>query len=277
MTSRTAQDREEVEIQLLLEGMFRCYGCDFRDYAPASLKRRIHLAMREEKVATVSGLLERVLHQPGSLERLLVTLTVNTTAMFRDPRFYLAFRRKIVPLLRTYPYVRIWHVGCATGEEVYSMAILLEEEGLAQRTRIYATDLNHMVLGKAMEGIFPLRLMQDYTRNYLAAGGTRSFSEYYTARYEHALFKPSLRTNIVWGQHNLVTDSSFNEFNVILCRNVMIYFNGALQARVHQLLYDSLIMFGYLGLGSGESVTSTPCESRYEEVESHEKLYRKVA
>lgn len=276
MTTGESHERNEVEIHLLLEGIFRCYGCDFRDYAPASLKRRIHHAMREEKVDTVTGLLEKVLHQPGALERLLVTLTVNTTAMFRDPGFYLAFRRKIVPLLRTYPFIRMWHVGCATGEEVYSMAILLEEEGLAHRTRLYATDMNHVVLNKAMEGIFPLRLMQDYTNNYLAAGGTHSFSEYYTARYGHALFKPSLRTNIVWAQHNLVTDGSFNEFNVILCRNVMIYFNRSLQTRVHQLLYESLVMLGYLGIGSRESLISTPYESCYEAVGSDEKLYRKV-
>jgi chemotaxis protein methyltransferase CheR len=268
--------REDIEIKLLLDGMFRGYGCDFRDYAPASLRRRLHHAMREEKVDTVTGLLEKVLHHPGTLERLLVTLTVNVTAMFRDPGFYLTFRKRIVPILRTYPYLRIWHVGCSTGEEVYSMAIVLEEEGLFCRTKFYATDTNHMVLGKAMEGIFPLRLMQDYTKNYLAAGGRRSFSEYYTARYEHALFKPSLKTNIVWAQHNLVTDSSFNEFHVILCRNVMIYFNRTLQERVHHLLYESLIMLGYLGLGSRESLESTPYETCYEPVESHEKLYRKV-
>lgn len=276
MTTPEGEERGSVEIDLLLEGIARCYGCDFRDYAPASLKRRILHAMREEKADTVAGLLEKVLHRPGTLERLLVTLTVNTTAMFRDPGFYLAFRRRIVPLLRTYPFIRVWHVGCATGEEVYSMAILLEEEGLSRRTRVYATDLNHMVLDKAMEGIFPLRLMQDYTKNYLAAGGTRSFSEYYTAGYGHALFKPSLRTNIVWAQHNLVTDGSFNEFTVILCRNVMIYFNRSLQARVHRLLYDSLVRFGYLGLGSRESLASTPHETQYEAVESGEKLFRKV-
>ena len=276
MTTRDARGREDIEIQLLLEGMFRCYGCDFRDYAPASLKRRLHHVMREEKVDTVTGLLEKILHQPGTLERLLVTLTVNVTAMFRDPGFYLAFRKRMVPILRTYPYLRIWHVGCSTGEEVYSMAIVLEEEGLFGRTKLYATDMNHKVLSQAMEGIFPLRLMQDYTKNYLAAGGRRSFSEYYTARYEHALFKPSLKTNVVWAQHNLVTDSSFNEFHVILCRNVMIYFNRALQERVHHLLYESLIMLGYLGLGSRESLESTVYEKRYEPVDSHEKLYRKV-
>lgn len=267
---------EEIEIQLLLEGVFRHYGFDFRDYAPASLKRRIRRGIQEENLRTVSGFQEKVLHDPACMERFLLALSINVTAMFRDPGFYLAFREKVAPLLRTYPFVRIWHAGCSTGEEVYSMAILLQEEGLYNRTRIYATDMNEVVLKKAKDGIFPLGAMREYTQNYLKAGGARSFSEYYTARYEHAIFQPSLQKNIVWSQHNLATDSSFNEFNVVVCRNVMIYFNKSLQERVHRLLYESLILFGVLGLGSKESIRFTPCETRYEELDRREKLYRKV-
>src|SRR5918996_1003946 len=201
---RQGKDLEDLEMELLLEAMVRHYGCDFRDYSPASLKRRVRHCMREEQLDTISALQGKILHDRAAMERLLLTLSVNTTAMFRDPGFYRTFRQRMVPLLRTYPFIRIWHVGCATGEEVYSMAILLHEEGLYERTRIYATDMNEVVLKKAMDGIFPLRLMQAYTRNYLEAGGTKSFSEYYTARYEHALFHPSLQSNLIWAQHNLV-------------------------------------------------------------------------
>jgi chemotaxis protein methyltransferase CheR len=203
---------ETIEIQLLLEGLYRQYGFDFRDYALASLKRRIWNTIRAEQLTTVSGLQEKVLHDPGCLERFLLGLSVHVTAMFRDPSFYLAFRQNVVPLLRTYPFIRIWHAGCSTGEEVYSMAILLQEEGLYNRCRLYATDMSDMVLRKARAGIFSLESMQEYTQNYLQAGGKRSFSEYYTAAYDHALFRSSLKENIVFSQHNLAIDGSFNEF-----------------------------------------------------------------
>ncbi len=268
---------EEIEIELLLEGMFRYYGFDFRDYALASLKRRIWNTIRAEQLTTVSGLQERVLHDPTCLDRFLLGLSVHVTAMFRNPSFYLSFREKVVPLLRTYPFIRIWHAGCSTGEEVYSMAILLEEEGLYHRCRIYATDMNDMVLKKAKTGIFPLDLMQEYTHNYVRAGGKRSFSEYYTAAYDSAIFRSSLKENIVFSQHNLATDGSFNEFNVILCRNVLIYFNQSLQERVHKLLYESLVRFGILGLGRQESLKFTPHEPDYDVLEKHEKLYRRLS
>src|SRR5439155_17804684 len=185
----------------------------------------------------IAGLLEKVLHDPACMERLLLDLSVNTTAMFRDPKLYLAFREKVVPLMRTYPFVSIWHAGCSTGEEVYSMAILLTEEGLYDRCRIYATDINDVVLQQAKDGIFPLNRMQEYTENYIRAGGKQSFSEYYTAKYDGALFSPTLTRNVVFSQHNLVTDRSFAEFNVIFCRNVLIYFDRELQDRVHGLFY----------------------------------------
>lgn len=270
-------EREDIEISLLLEGVSRLYGYDFRRYAPASLARRIWNAIRSEGLTTVSGLQERVLHDAAAMERLLFALTVNVTSMFRDPEFYQMFRQKVVPLLRTYPFIRIWHAGCSTGEEVYSMAILLHEEGLYERCRMYATDINGRVLNKAREGIFALNTMQEYTANYQKAGGKRSFSEYYTAAYEYALFNPTLRTNITFSQHNLATDSSFNEFNVVLCRNVMIYFNKELQNRVHDLLYASLGRFGVLGLGRAESLRFTPHEASFEELNPGERLYRRIS
>jgi chemotaxis protein methyltransferase CheR len=268
---------ERIEIELLLEGIYRNYGFDFRSYAFASLRRRIWKRIEAEGLGTVSALQDRVLHDRDVMERLLQDLSVNVTAMFRDPTFYQAFRSRVVPLLRTYPFIRIWHAGCSTGEEVYSMAILLQEEGLYRRARIYATDINDAVLQHARAGIFPLEKMQEYTQNYLRAGGTRSFSEYYTAAYDAALFLPTLRENVVFAQHNLVTDHSFSEFNVILCRNVMIYFDRSLQSRVHELFYESLPMYGVLALGSKESLKLSPFESYFEEIDAREKIYRKVA
>jgi chemotaxis protein methyltransferase CheR len=277
LTPMQNDERETIEIRLLLEGIYQLYGFDFRDYALASLKRRILSSVREEGVATISALQERVLHEPACMERFLLGLSVHVTAMFRDPSFYLTFRRRVVPLLRTYPFIRVWHAGCSTGEEVYSMAILLREEGLYERCRIYATDMSDAVLRKARTGIFPLNRMQEYTGNYLKSGGARAFSEYYTAAYDSAIFDTALRKHIVFSQHNLAMDGSFNEFHVILCRNVLIYFNPALQERVHTLLYGSLVRFGLLGLGQQESIKFNPYEAKYEELERGEKLYRRVA
>lgn len=277
MALQAAEEQlEDIEISLLLEGLFRHYGADFRNYAPASLKRRIRECLLAENVETISALQSKVLHDTACLERFLHKLSINVTSMFRDPEFYLAFRTKVVPLLRTYPFVRIWHAGCSTGEEVYSMAILLQEEGLYPRCRIYATDMNTEVLRKAKEGIFPLASMQEYTSNYMKAGGARFFSDYYTAQYDHVIFNPSLKANLIFSEHNLVTDGSFNEFHVILCRNVMIYFNKTLQKRVHNLIYESLVMFGIIGVGNKESLRFTPREADYEELDSQHRLYRKV-
>jgi chemotaxis protein methyltransferase CheR len=217
-----------------------------------------------------------VLHDADVMERLLLDLSINVTSMFRDPTFYAAFREKVVPVLRTYPFTRIWVAGCSTGEEVYSLAILLHEEGIHDRTRIYATDINEAVLGRAREGVFPLEKMQEYTENYIRAGGKQAFSEYYLAKYEGALFNRALTDNVVWAPHNLVQDRSFNTFNAILCRNVMIYFDRVLQTRVHELFYDSLERFGILALGHKESIRFTGIEGAYEELDVHERLYRKV-
>jgi len=276
MTPRDPAELEELEIDLLLEGLFRRYGFDFRGYARSSLRRRVRGAVVAEELATVSALQERMLHDPLCLQRLLLALSVSVSAMFRDPSFFLAFRRRAVPLLRTYPFIRIWQAGCSTGEEVYSLAILLQEEGLYDRCRIYATDMNEMVLQKARAGIYPIDLMQRYTANYHAAGGSGDLSAHYTAAYDHVMFRPSLREHVVFSQHNLASDGPFNEFNVILCRNVMIYFGRALQDRVHQLFARSLATFGLLGLGSHESIRFAPTEYQYEPLEAREKLFRRV-
>jgi chemotaxis protein methyltransferase CheR len=269
-------DLETIELQLLLEGVYRHYGFDFREYAPASLKRRVLRRVRAEGEQTIAGLLSRVLHDADVMQRLLLDLSINVTSMFRDPSFYSAFREKVVPLLRTYPFTRIWVAGCSTGEEVYSLSILLTEEGIYDRTRIYATDINEAVIARARGGVFPLEKMQEYTENYIRAGGHASFSDYYLAKYEGALFERSLTDNVVWAPHNLVQDRAFNTFNVIWCRNVMIYFDRALQNRVHELFHTSLERSGILALGHKESIRFTGFEEAYEELDVHEKLYRRI-
>jgi chemotaxis protein methyltransferase CheR len=276
VTAQTS-DVETLELELLLEGVFRLYGCDFRNYAMASLRRRVWNVVRSEGLKSVSGLQERLFHDRDCMERFLVQLSVSVTSVFRDPEFYLALREKVIPLMKAYPFVRIWHAGCATGEEVYSMAILLLEEGLYDRARIYATDMNELVLARARDGIVNVNELADYEANYKAAGGKAQLSDYYTSKYDAAMFRSSLRRNVVFAEHNLVTDSSFNEFNLIFCRNVMIYFNPTLQARVHELLYQSLRRLGVLALGRKESLRgATGHEKAYEELDARERLYRKV-
>jgi chemotaxis protein methyltransferase CheR len=274
--ARPSGDLERIEVALLLEGIYQHYGFDFRGYAWASLRRRLWRRAQEEGVTSMSALQERVLHDPRAMERLLHDLSINVTSMFRDPTFFAAFREKVVPLLRTYPFVRIWNAGCSTGEETYSLAIILREAGLYDRARIYATDINDRVLEHARSGAYPLDRMRDYTENYIGSGGSESFSAYYEADGESARFDPALLDQIVFAQHNLASDSPFNQFNVIVCRNVMIYFGKDLQKRVHDLFYDSLETFGVLALGHKESMRFTGHEDRYEELDPQEKLYRKV-
>jgi chemotaxis protein methyltransferase CheR len=268
---------ERLEIELLLEAIHRQYALDFRGYAWASLRRRLWHRAIGEGLGTLSGLQERILHDPAALQRLLLDLSINVTSMFRDPPFFAAFRETVVPLLRTYPFIRIWNAGCSTGEEVYSLAILLTEAGLYDRTRIYATDFNETVLERARAGIFPLERMREYTANYIQAGGTDSFSSYYRVHRDGAHLDRELSRNIVFAQHNLVSDGSFNEFNAILCRNVMIYFARALQRRVHDLFHESLVTFGVLGLGSKESIRFSGREDEYETLDESCRLYRRLS
>jgi chemotaxis protein methyltransferase CheR len=269
-------DVEQLELELLLEAVYRRYGYDFRQYAPASLRRRLRRRQDAEGVQTLSQLQDRLLHDPACMEALLLDLSISVTSMFRDPSFYAAFRKLVVPALRTYPFTRLWCAGCSSGEEVYSLAIVLHEEGIYDRTRIYATDINEQVLDAARAGVFPLDKMKQYTQNYIRAGGTREFSEYYVAAYEGARFSRSLTDNVVFAQHNLAMDHAFNTFNVIVCRNVLIYFDRALQDHVHTLFYESLEPFGILALGHKESVAFTEYGDRYEAVDAIERVYRKV-
>ncbi len=268
---------ERIEIELLLEAIDRHYGFDFRGYALGSLRRRLWRSAAEEGVHSISGLQEKILHEPEAMERLLRGLSVNVTTMFRDPTFHVAFREHVVPLLRTYPFIRIWNAGCSTGEETYSLAILLQEEGLYERARIYATDFNSEVLLRARARELPLDRMQEYTQNYQHAGGTRDFSAYYSVERGVAKLDEGLSEHVVFAQHNLASDRSFNEFNVVLCRNVLIYFGRELQKRVHQLFYDSLARFGVLGLGQKETLRFTDLEDRYEELDQRERIYRRIA
>lgn len=269
-------DPELADLRLLLDTVHERAGLDFRSYAYSSLRRRVARAVADAGAGGVADLHQRLKADDHVLAGLVRTLTVHTTAMFRDPDFYGLFRREVVPVLRTYPFLRLWVAGCSTGEEVYSLAILLREEGLAERARIYATDVAEPALERARAGIFPLSAMQEYSRNYQRAGGTRPFHDYYTADSEWVVFQRSLRDNVVFGTHNLASDASFNEFHVILCRNVMIYFQRELQARVHRLIYDSLVTFGYLGLGRSETVRFTPHGPDYDAVGKRERLFRKI-
>jgi chemotaxis protein methyltransferase CheR len=269
-------DPQAEELSLLLEAIFDRYGVDFRDYAYSSLKRRVMRRVVDEGTGTISALQAKVLADPAAMSRLQVDLTVHVTAMFRDPGFFLAFRHQAVEALRTYPFLRLWIAGCSTGEEVYSLAILLHEEGLYSRCRIYATDVSDGVLARAKTGIFPLAAMQEYTRNYQKAGGRQAFAEYYTADSDFAVFRPFLRENIVFAAHNLAGDACFNEFHAIFCRNVMIYFNRSLQDRVHALFYESLLTYGFLGVGRSETMRFSAYEACYEPVAARERLYRKI-
>ena len=265
----------DIEIRLLVEAVYLRYGHDFRDYAPASLKRRVLQARERMGAASVSALQERVLHDAAEFARLLQFLTVPVSGMFRDPSYFLALRRHVVPVLRTYPSLKVWVAGCSTGEEPYSLAILLHEEGLLDRTILYATDINTASLDKARQGIFSLDHMQAFTRDYQRAGGTRSFSEYYTAGYGGALFDRMLRDRITFADHSLATDAVFSETQLVSCRNVLIYFNRQLQDRALGLFHDSLSHRGFLGLGSKETLDFSAFADRFEAVSRPDRLYRK--
>ncbi|TKB48613.1 protein-glutamate O-methyltransferase CheR [Ferrimonas sediminicola] len=266
---------EQLEIDLLLEAIFRKYGYDFRDYAGAHTKRRLDLRRAREGMASFSEMQHKVIREPAFFDQLLLDLSINVTEMFRDPWFYQKVREVVVPHLQTYPFVKVWHAGCSSGQEVYSMGILLEEEGLKERVQIYATDFNERILEKARQGIYPINLVREYTGNYQKAGGTRSFSDYYTADYDSAVLNSRLREKVLFSSHNLVTDSVFGEMNLIFCRNVLIYFNRELQSRVLKLFCDSLCPGGFLCLGSKESLRFSEVADKFEVVSERERIYRK--
>lgn len=267
--------RKKLEVRLLLEAVYTLSGYDFRKYNQQSILRRIEHRMRLNNFSSISQLTEAIIYDKEVLKVLLNDFSINVTEMFRDPSFFRAFREEIIPQLKQLDKIRIWHAGCATGEEVYSMAILLQEEGLLDRTMMYATDMNEDVLKKAEQGAFPLHKMQAYTKNYILAGGTDSFSHYYKTDDSFATFQPYLSENIMFAQHNLATDKSFQEFDIIICRNVLIYFTPELQHEVHHLFYDSLARNGYLGLGDKETLQFTPLVSKYRTVNATERIYQK--
>ncbi len=264
------------EIKGLFEAVFRQYGHDFRAYSPGYLGRRLQRVLIDEKVGTVAELRGRVLGDAAAMERLVRMLTIHTTAFFRDPSFFALIQSQILPVLRTYPLIRIWAAGCSTGEEAYSLAILLHEEGLSSRCRIYATDCSNAALAKAREGIFPLPLMQEYAVNHREAAGRGKLSDYYTDDGRNAILHGFLREGIVFAQHNLVSDESFNEFHLVLCRNVLIYFDRDLQERAHDLIWRSLVRHGFLGLGSSESLTLSAHHDHFQEFAKKERIYRKT-
>jgi chemotaxis protein methyltransferase CheR len=267
----------DIELRMLVEAVYLKYNYDFRDYTGASQKRRVLHALREMDCATVSALQEKVMHEPAAFAQLLQYLTIPVSEMFRDPEYYAALRTQVAPLLQTYPSLKIWIAGCSTGEEVYSMAILLHEEGLLERSLIYATDINPRSLDAARRGVFELEKMRQYTANYQKAGGTRAFSDYYTAAYGGALFDRALIENVTFADHSLSTDSVFAETHLISCRNVMIYFNRRLQDRVLGLFHESLCHRGFLGLGSKESIDFSAYATRFEALARRERVFRKVA
>jgi chemotaxis protein methyltransferase CheR len=276
MANATPEEIREVEIDLLLEGVFRIFGYDFRQYSRRSVRRRLTDLAREESLKSISSLQEKVFRNEDTLNRLISALAVQVSHLFRDPAFFLAFRRTAIPLLRTYPSIRIWHAGCSTGEEVYSMAILLKEEGVFERSRIYATDINDASLAIARHGEYTASEIKDTEENYIRAGGKRSLRDYFAIEGNKAVVDSSLRKNMMFTRHNLVTDGSFNEFHAILCRNVLIYFTQELAERVHELLFHSLVRFGILALGAKESLQFLAREKSYRALDEEARLYRRV-
>jgi len=266
---------EKIELQLLLEAMYQRYGYDYKNYTKSHIKRRVLHHMNAENIDGISELTRKILYDHEAFDELVLDLSVNVTEMFRFPMFFEDIRKHVIPILKTYPSINIWHAGCSTGEEVVSMAILLEEEGLLERSRIYATDINKKVLDIASGGIYPIGEIKKWTKNYNEAGGKRSFSDYYTAKYDSVIFSQKLYENIVFLEHNLTQDQSFIGANLILCRNVLIYFNNELKDKVVNMLEDSLLPGGVLGIGSKESLKFTQADSDFEVLSQNSRLYCK--
>jgi chemotaxis protein methyltransferase CheR len=267
---------KEEELNILVNELFESYGYDFSNYARASLKRRVTRLMVVERFPSFAELLYKIKHDAGYHHHVVQQLTVNVTEMFRDPSMYRTIREAILPVLATHPFIRIWHAGCSTGEEVYSMAILLEEANILHKSLLYATDLNPVVIENINKGIFPLTQMKQYSENYIASGGKKDFSDYYTAKYEWAKFHDRFRSKMVVATHNLVSDRSFNEFQIILCRNVLIYFDKVLQDKVLTLFDNSLEKLGYLILGSKENLRFSIIAPKYAQLPNKEKIWRKM-
>lgn len=266
----------DIEVKLFIEAVYMKYKYDFRQYSLASVKRRLSSALIVHNIKTVSALQEKVLYEPEFFTVILQYMTISTTEMFRDPHYFLAFREKVLPYLKSYPSIKIWVAGCSSGEEAYSFAIIFKEAGLLERVMIYATDINPVILDKAKDGIYRLEDMKKNSINYQLAGGTTSLSDYYTANYNHAAIDPELKKSIVFADHSLATDSVFSEMQFVSCRNVLIYFDKELQNRAINLFHDSLSMKGFLGIGSKESLKFSSQSSSFEHWSSSERIYRKL-
>jgi chemotaxis protein methyltransferase CheR len=275
MSIKSSSAPQDFEIQLLLDAIRLKYGYDFRGYAEASLKRRILRNLSFSGAADIAELQRQILNNSACFEKLLLDLSINVTDMFRDPNFYQAVRDCVIPGLRHLSDIKMWHAGCASGEEVYSMAILFHEEGLDRKTRVYATDFNEKILAVARDGIYPLEKMKGYASNYYQSGGKSTFEKYYTIRQSQAVMPAFLKKNILFSHHNLVSDGSLERMDLILCRNVLIYFDRHLQNRVLHLFSDSLCDAGYLCLGSRESLRYATCSDQFEAIVPKEKVYRK--
>ena len=265
----------DIEVRLLLDAIYLRYRYDFREYAAASVKRRLSAALTGLGCRTLSQLQDRILHDADTFSKLLDYLTVSVSDLFRDPDYFRALRTLVVPLLRTYPSLKVWVAGCSTGEEAYSMAILLEEEGLLSRTQIYATDINANSLQKASDGVYPLAQLAGFSDNYRRAGGKASLAAYYTAAYHRAVFDAGLKRHIVFSDHSLATDSVFAEVQLVSCRNVLIYFDRALQDRAVGLFRDALCRRGFLGIGAKESLRFSRHGEAFEELSPADKLYQR--
>lgn len=272
-----AEEIEEIEVALLLDAIHKCYGYDFRNYAQASLKRRIRSFASLSNHDSISAMIAPLLQDASFAARLIYGLSVTVSEMFRDPEFFRVLRQQVIPYLKTYPFVRLWHAGCATGEEVYSLAIVLQEENIYSRTTIFATDFNERALNKAREGIYPLERMKEYTENYQRCGGTGSFPQYFRTGYDAAILDAGLKRNITFANHNLVTDGVFSEMHLIVCRNVLIYFDKSLQNRVLQTFRDSLVYGGLLALGSKESLHFTQVADEFKAWNGKWKIYQKTS
>lgn len=266
---------ERIEIDLLLEAVFKAYGYDFRSYARASIERRIRQFQSETGCSSVAEMIPRVLHDEDFFSRLVRHFSVSVTEMYRDPFVYRAIREEVIPMLRTWPHVKIWHAGCATGEEVYSLAIILKEEGIYHRATIYATDFNDEALGQAREGVYSLDKIREATQNYQLAGGKAAFSKYYHSRYDAAAMDSALKERITFANHNLAVDGVFGEMHLVFCRNVLIYFNRELQNRVLGLFTESLVYGGFLCLGTKENLRVSEANKLYEAVDGKAKIYKK--
>jgi chemotaxis protein methyltransferase CheR len=267
-------DIETIEVSLLQEAISSRYGYDFQNYSPASFKRRILNFVSHSGLKRISELIPLLLHDPLFFSDLLCSISVTVTEMFRDPQVYRTLREKIIPILKTYPSIKVWHAGCATGEEVYSSAILFAEEGLQDRVQIYATDINEENIQVAREGIYPVEQIKTYTNNYQLSGGRNSFADYYHARYDSVIMDKGLRRNMTFSTHNLVSDKSFGAMHLIFCRNVLIYFNEPLQNRVLGLFVDSLVPQGCLCLGTRESLSYSDIADRFRTISDREKIFQ---